>query len=157
MTGQSSNMTPAPAPAPAPAQCSVGLIKYASHGLKSRHVQPSLSYHQTDRNLRHCPPCSRTHTALLVWNENCCNSKSTIFSNNCCYCSISYLHIGNGITQKSSLYPRCGLHLAAETVDNAIKPSGWAGGGVEVMVLCCILRMGNTLQTGDISIMHLYL
>ena len=59
--------------------------------------------------------------------------------------------------QMSSLYPRCGLHLAAETVDNAIKPSGWAGGGVEVMVLCCILRMGNTLQTGEISIMHLYL
>ena len=42
----------------------------------------------------------------------------------------------------SPLYPACRLHLAAETVDNAIKPSG---GGREVMVLGCILRLGNTL------------
>ena len=47
----------------------------------------------------------------------------------------------------SPLYPACRLHLAAETVDNAIKPSG---GGREVMVLGCILRLGNTLTNRGI-------
>ena len=46
----------------------------------------------------------------------------------------------------SPLYPACRLHLAAETVDNAIKPSG---GGREVMVLGCILRLGNTLTNRE--------
>ena len=60
------------------------------------------------------------------------------------------------LSVSTGYYPGCGLHLAAETVDNAIKPSGWAGGGVEVMVLCCILRMGNTrTNRGNISIMHI--